>query len=339
MFGLHTAIFHLRRVVRRFAGTRRANVAITFAIALIPILAFIGAAVDFSRANALKANLQAALDSTALMVAKNAASLTNDQIQSTAKSYFQALFTNPMAKNIQFTANYSTTGGSHVAVNGAADIDTEFISIMGYKKLTVTGSSVSKWGSTRLRVALVLDTTGSMAEDGKIVALKTATKNLLTQLQNAVTVAGDVYASIIPFSKNVNLDPANYNADWIDWTDWESEPANLKNSKPSNWNQIGPGSSCPFSTYSYGFACTTGPTNNAPTTNTIPSSGPYAGYICPDVDGGNRDFDQDRDLLQRLLRQYPDNDELKPYRLLGLGLQLRYSQQLRLHRQREQQGM
>jgi hypothetical protein len=61
-------------------------------------------------------------------------------------------------------------------------------------------------------------------------------------LQGAVTINGDVYVSIIPFSKNVNLDPSNYAGNWIDWTDWESEPAILKTSKPNNWNQIGPGS-------------------------------------------------------------------------------------------------
>jgi hypothetical protein len=53
-------------------------------------------------------------------------------------------------------------------------------------------------------------------------ALKTATNNLLTQLQGDVQQAGDVYVSIIPFVKDVNLGPSNYSASWIDWTDWNS---------------------------------------------------------------------------------------------------------------------
>jgi hypothetical protein len=36
----------------------------------------------------------------------------------------------------------------------------------------------STWGNTRLRVALVLDDTGSMANDGKMDALKIASRNL-----------------------------------------------------------------------------------------------------------------------------------------------------------------
>jgi hypothetical protein len=86
----------------------------------------------------------------------------------------------------------------------------------------VTGSSTTKWGSTRLRVALVLDNTGSMADDNKIVALKSATHSLLSQLQGAAGTNGDVYVSIIPFSKDVNVGSANYSGNWIDWDDWEA---------------------------------------------------------------------------------------------------------------------
>src|SRR5262249_17307033 len=80
--------------------------------------------------------------------------------------------------------------------------------------------STVKWGNNRLRVALVLDNTGSMSSANKLTALKTATKNLLNQLQGAATQNGDVYVSIIPFSKDVNLDPANKSASWIDWTNY-----------------------------------------------------------------------------------------------------------------------
>jgi hypothetical protein len=62
-----------------------------------------------------------------------------------------------------------------------------------------------------------------MADAGKITALKTATKNLLSQLQSAATQNGDVYVSIVPFSKDVNVDRVNYSANWIDWTAWNAQ--------------------------------------------------------------------------------------------------------------------
>jgi Flp pilus assembly protein TadG len=207
---------------RRFLRARDGNIALTFALALFPILSMVGAAVDFSQANAMKTNLQGALDSTALMVSTMATSVGSAQLQTSAQTYFAALFTAPGASNIKITATYSAVGGSSVTVSGSGEMSTEFMSLIGFNKLTVNGTSTVKWGSSRLRVALVLDNTGSMASDGKITALKTASKNLLTQLKSAATQNGDVYVSIIPFSKDVNVGASNYNANWIEWSDWDA---------------------------------------------------------------------------------------------------------------------
>jgi len=64
----------LRQVARKLRGLwhqNDGNVAVTFAIALIPILSAVGAAVDYSRANGFKTSLQAALDAGLLAGAKN----------------------------------------------------------------------------------------------------------------------------------------------------------------------------------------------------------------------------------------------------------------------------
>jgi von Willebrand factor type A domain len=89
---------------------------------------------------------------------------------------------------------------------------------LGILQLNIDVSSTVKWGNSRLRVALVLDNTGSVSSAGKMTALKTATHNLLTQLKNAASQNGDVYVSIIPFSKDVNVDPINYSQSWIRWS-------------------------------------------------------------------------------------------------------------------------
>src|SRR6185295_1213893 len=73
-------------------------------------------------------------------------------------------------------------------------------------------------GNTRIRLALVLDNTGSMSTASKMTALKSAAKSLLTQLKNAASQNGDVYVSIIQFSKDVNVDPVNYSQSRIKWS-------------------------------------------------------------------------------------------------------------------------
>ena len=206
-----------RDALRAFHGAQTGNVAIIFAIATLPIIAAVGFAVDYSRANAVKAAMQSALDATALMISKEAATDSAAQLQTNAQKYFLALFTQTQAQSPTVTASYTTTGGTEVVLNGTADVPTSLLGIIGYNTITVTGSSTTKWGSNRLRVALVLDNTGSMADAGKMPALQAATKSLLTQLQNAVTVNGDVYVSIIPFVKDVNLGASNWNSNYIYW--------------------------------------------------------------------------------------------------------------------------
>ena len=219
----------LRRSLGAFRTASAGNVAITFALASLPVVGTVGFAVDYSHANSVKVAMQAALDSTALMLSKNAATATNSNLQTEALNYFNALFTRPEATNVQIAATYTASGGSQVVVTGSANVPTSFLGIIGYDNIVVNGSSTAKWGSSRLRVALVLDNTGSMAQDGKMTALKSATKGLLTQLQNAAGTNGDVYVSIIPFSKDVNVGSANYNGTWIDWDDWEAANGSWQN--------------------------------------------------------------------------------------------------------------
>src|ERR1017187_2244214 len=109
-----------------------------------------------------------------------------------------------------FTSTSPTDGGTSVVVNGTTDVPTSILGAIGYGAITVSGSSPAQGGSNRLRVALMLDNTGSMADAGKMSALQSATKSLLTQLQTASSNIGDVYVSIVPFVKDVNLDASNY---------------------------------------------------------------------------------------------------------------------------------
>ena len=44
--------------IRQFRASERGNVLMTFALATIPIIAFVGAAVDYSRGNSAKAAMQ-----------------------------------------------------------------------------------------------------------------------------------------------------------------------------------------------------------------------------------------------------------------------------------------
>ena len=69
-----TLFARLRAGARQFRKDQRGNVVIIFTLTLIPV---IGAAVDYSRASSAKVAMQSAVDSTALMLSKGPACLTN----------------------------------------------------------------------------------------------------------------------------------------------------------------------------------------------------------------------------------------------------------------------
>lgn len=217
-------IARLLRCLAAFGNESAANVTVTFALATLPMIGFVGAAVDYSHANSVKAAMQAAADSTALMISKEAGKLTAGQIQSKGNAYFKALFTKPEATGLVLNINYTTNGGSKVSVNASADVKTDFMKVMGISKMKIGVDSVARWGTTKMQVALALDVTGSMAWDNKLPSLKTATKELLTTLQAAASNNGDVRVAIIPFAKHVRVDPVTYySANWIDWDDWDDD--------------------------------------------------------------------------------------------------------------------
>lgn len=213
----------LTATLHAFRAARRGNVAMLFGMALVPTVGITGAAIDYSRTNSVKAEMQTALDATALMLAKEAAVVGQAQVNANAQTYFTAMFNRPDVNGVQANAVYSPGGTSSLVVNASAQVPTAFVRMFGYDSITVNGTATAKWGNSRLRVALALDNTGSMSSDGKIDALKTATNTLLSQLEAIAANSGDVYVSIVPFSKDVNLDPANYQADWIDWTEWDAQ--------------------------------------------------------------------------------------------------------------------
>ncbi len=238
---------------------RNGNVAVIFALALVPVVAFVGAAVDYSTANATKAKIQGALDSTALMLAKEAAKDSSTELGENAAKYFKAL--TPSLDASITSVNYTTSGGSGVSLTASAVAPTSFLRVLGYDGIPVSARSSTKWGMSRLRVALVLDNTGSMDEKGKMTALIAATKNLLSKLDSAATANGDVYVSIIPFVKDVNLDSSNNGESWVLWDDgtdksWDGANGTCSLSGNSPRSKCVAKSYCTLSGYTSQSACT-----------------------------------------------------------------------------------
>ena len=284
----------LKARVKSFGQNHRGNVAMIFALTLVPMTIAAGAGVDLTRALVVRSRLAEALDAAGLAVGASQG-LTTAQIQQLAQNYFNQNYTADSSYGVPASVTV-VQGTNQVQLTTSVNMPTDLIRLADilpgqagqFDTINVGYTSTVVWGQTKLWVSLVLDNTGSMTQTdssgtSKLSALKTAANNLLTTLQGASATLGDVMVAIVPFSKDVNVGTANavITANWIDWTDWESAPAN---GTPSS--SVGPGSSCPYTSNGYGYTCQTTPTNASSTTNTIPSSGTYKGYICPTVDSG-----------------------------------------------------
>ena len=222
----------LASLLPRFAASGSGNVAVIFAIACIPLIAAMGVAVDYTRASQANSTMQDALDAASLALSRRAdlSTMTPAEIQKFGEDYFNANFHSSELQSLVVTASYKPTGPS-VTMSANGTLPTDLMGIVGKQSVPLAVSSTTVWGEAKLRVALALDNTGSMSSSGKMTALKTATHNLLTQLKGAGSVNGDVYVSIIPFVKDVNIKDVGgstyYNQSWVKWDGTASKDVDL----------------------------------------------------------------------------------------------------------------
>ena len=125
-----------------------------------------GAAVDYSKANSVKAKLDAIADAAALSVVNNnAMSLTATQAQTNAISFFKAQATTlnlGSYTTVSATVTDATSGRTAV-VNYTGSVPTSLMEIIGIPKINLKGSSTAASGlPTYIDFYVLLDNTPSM---------------------------------------------------------------------------------------------------------------------------------------------------------------------------------
>lgn len=166
-----------RALVADFRTDVRANVAVMTAIAVIPIFAAIGCVIDYSMAATVKTRLQAAADATSLAVISfnssvvtAAKAMTGNGEVTGDSTFINNFFTNDLANLANYpsltlsTASVMKSGQILTAtVAFSAQVPTYFMGILGYKNITVSGTSKSTYTlPTFIDFYLMLDVSGSM---------------------------------------------------------------------------------------------------------------------------------------------------------------------------------
>ncbi len=203
---------NVNSLVRHFLRSKKGNVSMFFGFGLIPIIGMAGASIDYMTATKLKTQLQSAADSAALSLAHEARTSTAAQLQTLGQNYMNGAF--PLSSQAS-TPAVSITGNTTdktVMVQTSSVVKGFFSKLMGQQNSTIHAQATASYVLNKIEVALVLDNTGSMADYGKMTALKTAVNNFISGLENSVISNGDAKLSVTPFNSEVQLDNSSGSA-------------------------------------------------------------------------------------------------------------------------------
>ena len=219
----------------RCARDERGNSAIIFGLSLVPMLVLAGATVDLARLNETRSNLQQAVDLVTLAVAKDMSAggngANNYSPATAARQYFTGVSRDPEAQLTQTSPTINSTTGE-ICVAATTTIPTAFMSLVHIMTMSTSASGCAAVAQGTFEIALVLDTTGSMAQQAtggaKIDALKSAATQFVNYIYNSPSLGPRTKMSLVPFAASVKLDPAAYaTASFVDaagqssWT-WRS---------------------------------------------------------------------------------------------------------------------
>jgi Flp pilus assembly protein TadG len=166
----------VRALAARFRRNSSGNIAVIFAIALLPIVAAVGCAVDYSFATRMRAKLQSAADaaSVASISQKSpgyvaAAQMSGDGTVAAGVTDANNIFNGNMSavtgfSNLVLTSAVTKTGIKLASnVQFSANVPVVFMQVLGYQSLTVTGYSKATASlPPYLDFYLTLDVSGSM---------------------------------------------------------------------------------------------------------------------------------------------------------------------------------
>lgn len=222
-----------RRSAARFLGDARGNFVVIGALVTVPLIVAMGGAIEFGLMYSNRTRIQDAADGAALAAAKQyAVNPDPAALAALADSFFQAnagkLFRSEATlvyDGMQWTADHARELKLHVDYS----YDPMFLQLVpevyaGIANRTSRIDSAVTVSDTTVEVAMVLDTSGSMAAspsyggESKIVTLRKTARNAAAEFFAAQGTGNEeaTRIAVVPFSGAVNVGAANLDAYWMD---------------------------------------------------------------------------------------------------------------------------
>ncbi len=209
----------LRRYFLSYLSTlrseERGNVLVMFGFAMVPVIGLTGATIDYGRATTARQVLNAAVDSAALMAARDATKLSDSELRGRIEAWIKANLHGDSAKSYKSATVVIDRTARTIAVEAQLEIDTSLTRVIGQEAMTIKSKSQSTWGMNTIELALALDNTGSMSNSGKMTALKAASLNLIQIMKDAATQADQIKISVVPFATQVKVSTTLKDEAWL----------------------------------------------------------------------------------------------------------------------------
>lgn len=214
-------------LARRLRRDRRGNITMLFGLLGSMVFVAAGGAIDYGRWMHARYHTARALDAAVLAGGR---ALQTDNANPTAavalaKQVYDSNVTHRLGLQND-TINFVTVDNNMgITATGTAQMKTTLLGVVGIHELPVAGTAGTKFpkaklapgggGSSNMEVALMLDVTSSMCDDGvgpctagsKITGLKDAAKELVNIVVQADQSTYTSRVAVIPFSTQVRVAP------------------------------------------------------------------------------------------------------------------------------------
>ncbi|MEC7288905.1 MAG: TadE/TadG family type IV pilus assembly protein [Pseudomonadota bacterium] len=162
-------------ILRKISRDKSGQVAILFALSIIPIVAVAGFAIDFQQTIKRKAKVQLVMDSAVLAAARvKQTGATNEEIKLTVQQFMDAQIGGLGGLSCDPTTVVVSDSDEEIDASILCEQTTALIKVIGREEMPFRVSSASEYGIDKVDVAFMFDVSGSMNSSNRLTNLKAA---------------------------------------------------------------------------------------------------------------------------------------------------------------------
>ena len=251
----------LCQLIERFRRDQRGNAAMIFGLAILPLAAGAGLAIDTMLAYSVEDNLQKSLDAAGLAAGRTA---LPENVEADARSYFNTNFGSAPtlaefdAEDLDIDVSEV---GDELVLSATVVMPTRFMRLFGHDTVTVAATTRISREVRQMELALVLDNTGSMWGT-PFTTMQAAAKDLVDIVYGDTDTSPNLFVAVVPYVATVNM--GNWRTAWLAAGDPARGPGNPY--APSTWK-----------------GCVMARTGGFDRTDDPPATAPFRSYLYPDA--------------------------------------------------------